>query len=532
MSDLDLDEDFTKWPTSAHLLLGVPAAIRDAKELKRAYTRRIKRFKPEQFPEHFRILREAYETMQNAIDFRLRYSINDDAIDEASSSTATSETVLQDQGYNETESFDRTPSQSLEVSREAANPIADETIGDSVASTDTGNLANSRAALSLHNETPLRDPLKEIHDAVSLALLGNYDEAFAKLRAEQKSHGPNQHLARALEFWIAKISSNTSGAFSPSQIAFRHLSQGYCSYSEIFAAALEANVNPNVLLQVKLNKLVDADRANNIDYFLQMRWQVAARSDNYRIIMEDCKLLNDLYFDRLTRWLTISYQAVHYLLWAKEIEVVEYGMQLAKALDKEYVSLPEYAADLSRIDILITITKNLYDYIKNPVGQKEYWRIFALGWNCVAPDWKRVYLEWMHKVASTPRKTITAIDNLLKRNSLLLSFLRDRCLQITLPEQEDSVREETEPELDLSTDLIIRAFLSSKRSLAYGELREEVLDFCVREAISPSRLCTVIKRQKKGCYLLFKGEFTEQLSQDVTLSFLFDIISHRQRLAA
>src|SRR5262245_46628642 len=56
----ELPDDVRGWPTDPFRLLGVDRTAPEA-ELKRAYTRLIRRFKPEHFPEQFRRVREAYE---------------------------------------------------------------------------------------------------------------------------------------------------------------------------------------------------------------------------------------------------------------------------------------------------------------------------------------------------------------------------------------------------------------------------------------------------------------------------------------
>jgi hypothetical protein len=65
MSD-ELTDDLAAWPSDPFKLLGVAPGI-DSKELKRAYIQLIKRFKPEQYPEHFRRIREAYEDVTNRL---------------------------------------------------------------------------------------------------------------------------------------------------------------------------------------------------------------------------------------------------------------------------------------------------------------------------------------------------------------------------------------------------------------------------------------------------------------------------------
>jgi hypothetical protein len=59
----ELPDDLKQWPSDPYRLLGVrPGAAAD--ELRRAYVRLIRRFKPEQHPEHFRRIRDAYEAIQ------------------------------------------------------------------------------------------------------------------------------------------------------------------------------------------------------------------------------------------------------------------------------------------------------------------------------------------------------------------------------------------------------------------------------------------------------------------------------------
>lgn len=56
-----LPDDPRDWPTDPFALLGVPRNVSEG-DLKRAYTRLIKKYKPEHKPDEFRRIREAYET--------------------------------------------------------------------------------------------------------------------------------------------------------------------------------------------------------------------------------------------------------------------------------------------------------------------------------------------------------------------------------------------------------------------------------------------------------------------------------------
>jgi hypothetical protein len=63
MSAEPLTDDMANWPTDPFALLGVEPGAADA-DVKRAYTRLVRRFKPEHHPDQFRLIREAYEACQ------------------------------------------------------------------------------------------------------------------------------------------------------------------------------------------------------------------------------------------------------------------------------------------------------------------------------------------------------------------------------------------------------------------------------------------------------------------------------------
>ena len=63
MNDALLPDDLSQWPRDPYVLLGVAPGV-SARDLRKAYSRLIRRFKPEQYPEHFRRIRDAYETVE------------------------------------------------------------------------------------------------------------------------------------------------------------------------------------------------------------------------------------------------------------------------------------------------------------------------------------------------------------------------------------------------------------------------------------------------------------------------------------
>jgi hypothetical protein len=68
MSDPLLPEDLEQWPEDPFELFGISPQSGE-RELRRAYHRQIKKYKPEHYPDHFRRLNEAYERLKPFVAF-------------------------------------------------------------------------------------------------------------------------------------------------------------------------------------------------------------------------------------------------------------------------------------------------------------------------------------------------------------------------------------------------------------------------------------------------------------------------------
>jgi hypothetical protein len=68
MSAHHLPDDLRRWPRDPYQVLGVAPRC-DPLVARKAYTGLIRHFKPERFPEHFRLIREAYDTIKRDAPF-------------------------------------------------------------------------------------------------------------------------------------------------------------------------------------------------------------------------------------------------------------------------------------------------------------------------------------------------------------------------------------------------------------------------------------------------------------------------------
>jgi len=69
MTEHSLPDDLQRWPRDPFGLLGLDRDA-DFRQARRAYVQLIRRFKPDQFPEHFQRIRAAFEIVQRHIALR------------------------------------------------------------------------------------------------------------------------------------------------------------------------------------------------------------------------------------------------------------------------------------------------------------------------------------------------------------------------------------------------------------------------------------------------------------------------------
>jgi len=76
-----LPKNIRDWPSDPFKLLGVEVNVTE-RDLRRSYVRLIKRYKPEQHPEEFRRIRDAYEQIKQEGDYRRPFVPSSDAADD------------------------------------------------------------------------------------------------------------------------------------------------------------------------------------------------------------------------------------------------------------------------------------------------------------------------------------------------------------------------------------------------------------------------------------------------------------------
>jgi curved DNA-binding protein CbpA len=485
MSESHLSDDLRSWPADPYKLIGVKRSI-DTVELKRAYTRLIKRFKPEQFPEHFRTLREAYDSISSRLEYEAMYDQRD--IESADLSTA------------------------LPISLHIEKP-------------DSNNPEIPIAEVPAFVR-PLR--IDDIGEAITLAANGQFDTALEKLRLMQ-ARGEQLSLACALEYWIAKL-SDPNGS-SAATVLQRQIDSGYWFGHSAEAAVRDLSTSPQAMLESTIRKLVTQFDNNSFYQFLLLRWEAAHRAKSFELICDDCKVLYEHFFDDLPFWLTISHSAIHHLLWAQNLSTVQYGMQAAADLERNYMSLPSFLRDQMNVTTLIAFNQGLFEYMKLPGANKKYWDMCSYAWNRIEPETTKLLTNWMKYLSDDINRGLVDFVALAKCNPSIVQFLESRCLSISNNEAQQEA-DRKEKFIDQATDLAIRRFLSSLRSLDYRLVRPDLIHFCINEGLTIETLTYSFSVRASKIYSKMPLEFIEHMRADIPGSCLVRIVNHYHRISS
>lgn len=99
----ELPEDLEQWPRSPFDILGVGSAV-SREELRRAWLRLVRRFKPDRFPKHFQRLKEAFDSADKVLKYHQTFTDEAAAVPSIPSETAPTDLATDDNHENGTSS--------------------------------------------------------------------------------------------------------------------------------------------------------------------------------------------------------------------------------------------------------------------------------------------------------------------------------------------------------------------------------------------------------------------------------------------
>lgn len=448
-----LPERLSDWPNDAHQLLGVDRDS-DLNSLRRAYTRLIRKFKPEHSPDEFQRIREAYDTVRAFAEFKEKH--RDSASDWVTPAEPDSD---QDQvGLAEP----RSEAEDVELADRLD------------ATTDSPANEHSRAPHNKHDD--------QISEAWELARGGDVTAARSRLE-DLHLRMPEDEDVIARLYWIRKLIPSDTSIDLVEWLVGIIRKRGPQGRPWQFLLA-EASRNASETLREDIIELARFDsQLERLVPLLLIRWKHSAQIRNWKVIRNDLKLLRDRFLpDDSLPWVKLLVSALQIVVWAEDV-LEDLFTKLADEIDQFEELQLRHASMFDQVEELLDLRKEL---LKAPeFVPPETLNLIRDDVLRLVPDVRWRLLDFASSWKIRPDETLAALDALLKDCPVIFTQLATSMSRLNTAGFNVPVRHE--PIVTRS----IEQFIDAADWNDVDSARLELFRFCVREAL-PLRY--VVKR--------------------------------------
>ena len=464
MSDERLSDDLSAWPNDPYALLGVSPAD-DERTLRLAYTKLIRRFKPEHYPDHFRRLRDAYESLRSAFQWRRRADFPDESDGEGESLPAT---------------FPRGPAE------KESQP----------------------------------DLQSAVDEAWRLAIDGKIQNAYAALHSLRRRFGPHREVALR-EYWLLKIAPSLDSSRTRFEPLGEALSCDGFSGPAVSLYTRELERRSEEALHARLVELLEKTTdAPALAILLQMRWQAAARLGRWQVIADDAQRLREVLsdHDEIT-WAGQLFTAIDQLAWFDDPaakQSVDGFIGELHSMQHLHFSL-SYSFD--RLDLLTHLSAGWRKLVADPLHNPAVASVIRLSWSQPFGFYRDECAEIIHAITADPQAGLRMLERVCSIEPALGIQLQFAIQQYHVNEQgyiDDSIDEP-----DALREQAAR-YIQAMDWVTYGEsTRRKLLQFCLQEAISPELLME-LTAEVPGCHdLPAGGDLSAHVTKDAALKCVY-----------
>ncbi len=504
-SEHELPDDVNRWPSDPAALLGVAEGV-TRRDLKRAYTRLIKRFKPEHSPEQFRRLREAFEQLDQQLEWREEFESHlaqqryqtGDGNDDDSDGAARSESST---GV-ESELKNTTPH-----SKPLSVPPGDDLAGDGPMRTTASS-----------NET---DQLWQ------QALNGGDLKAVYSQLVEFAVRRPPSEIGFARLYWLLTIHPEFESRRDPVAWLIEGMHKHGFNNRLLSMFSIEVRRRMGQVPLALADDLFDGNEAaNRLVDLVQPRWFAARCLNRFDIIGADVERLRTRFLDEPDEWQRLLCGAVRQLVMVRS----ERAESLLTAVREELAST---FADVS--------SNWLWDSLESIVALHEAWAdsskrlltkvdipandhmqlsrlvtLVEVTWEC-SPHQAR--LELMTMCVALTADLQTSLHELAWITRVSRPLVR-RLLEL-LHEQRSEFNGDDDYEITPVVEDELRRFVRDELWQKRYSTESTVLYFCLREAVTPQDVATAIEQQLEGVPNDF-AQLAESLRHHLPLSCLVE----------
>jgi hypothetical protein len=439
MSEHTLPDDFSRWPLNPFELLGVQPGVSD-RDLRRAYVRLIRIYKPEQFPEHFRRIREAYETARRYAQFYTAFQASGDSSD---------------------------------LPPQNPPPTPDRTV---VPEADNVSMPAAQGHVSL--PCPLEE---ELDEAWSWAVDGDEARAYARLLDLHNRYPERSEICLRL-YSLLSVAPELDTQHVPCDFLVHGLRQtcGRGPGHELYRR--EINDNPAEALTVRFAKLLNTTIPSGLlTTFVQWRWGAAGHLGRFEVIGNDLPGLRPrLAEDQEEIWLRLLAYAADQLAWApastKSLGFPECLNEIAQ-LNGLQLRCPDVFDRLENLEQVVAGWNSLRKKDKVPAHFLELMRHY---WIRPFSEIRPTFIDLLAAVVAEAELWLGYLDRMARASPNMLSLFGQM-----LDSYEWTLNQEADSREPMELAVLARHFLEEHHRRGYSRLRRRLLAFCLRELINP-----------------------------------------------
>jgi hypothetical protein len=431
MNEHTLPDDLSRWPSNPFKLLGVAPGVNE-RDLRRAYTRLIRVYKPEHFPEHFRRIREAFEAARNYAPFYTAF--------EAPADPPT-----------------------LPVESRPAGPTAE----------------------CPTSQPPPRSLEEELDEAWNWAVDGDEARAYARLLDLQNQY-PNRSEICLRLYSLLAVAPELDNQRIPGNFLVLGLRRagggGPCH--ELYRREIEDN--PGEALTDRFTELLDTTtQPGLLAIFVRWRWSAAGKQERFEVIGNDLPgLRGRLAVDQEEIWLRLLAFAVDQLAWVPSptncAGLLECQQELAL-----YKHLELRCRDVfDRLEYLDSIAAGWHSLMKKGNVPADLLELLSRFWTRPFAEVRRGVTALLAAVSAETDGWLSHLDSINKASPQLLSLFGQM-----LDSYQGTLDIDADDRDPAELTVLAQYFLKEHdRFGRYSSFRPRLLAFCLREWIDPDMI--------------------------------------------
>ncbi len=456
----NLPEDTAAWPTNPYALLNVPENI-SRSQLRRTYHKLIRRFKPEQYPEEFRRIREAYEAVLRHVEFNERYPVDDE-------STGT----------------------------------------DDAASVETSSDAPTLPPVRVVVE----DPLQTWRGGID----GDAAALYSALQAKLNLHRDDAQLYAQLA-WLLRAAPDVDPDLQPNDWLVGGLIQTSQTDTLVELYRRELRCNDGEALGERAHRLFKISPPRRwLVILARVRWHRAVHHNQSEVILSDLEAYDCAsrpFADRDLAW-QIESTAMRALWLFRSPSVESYTEARMRKLEEEFGHDPQFYDMLAWLDTSRELAR-AWQAARERSYPAHLLAMLIQVDTCEYGELRTPLLNWLARTSQGELYRI--IERLVMEAPLLLSQfqrLLDEAEGASLP------TEPVEWPMPLLASVVFEFMERNASQLKAADFHLKILDFCLANAASPSTIAEAMETQQSRLDPVLR-KLISDLRQHVCLNIAF-----------